>query len=294
MRYTNSAGKGVFMSETITSIFPNENFIDLIPYQYGWERCDPAHSYGPAIRNHFLFHYVISGTGVLHTATTKGEPITWQLKAGEGFMIFPQQVCTYTADEQQPWEYIWVEFDGLRAKELVEQAGLSINLPIYRTKDKSLRQAMHEEMRCIVDRRNEPPFYLIGHLYLFADALVRSCATAKEPKESNLRDFYVRQALSFIEQNYQHDITIEDIASSCRLNRSYFGKIFHENVGKSPQEFLITYRMSKAADLLKLTSLSIGEISLAVGYQNQLHFSRAFKNVYGISPRQWRNEHCGV
>ena len=44
------------------SVFPNENFVDLSLYQYGWEHCAPSHSYGPAARNHYLFHYVISGT----------------------------------------------------------------------------------------------------------------------------------------------------------------------------------------------------------------------------------------
>ena len=48
-------------------------------------------------------------------------------------------------------------------------------------------------------------------------------------------------------------------------------------------------RLSGMVDsLLKLTSLSIGDVGLAVGYANQMHFSRAFKNNYGISPREWR------
>lgn len=51
--------------------------------------------------------------------------------------------------------------------------------------------------------------------------------------------------------------------------------------------------MTKATELLKLTAFSIGDIGNAVGYPNQLHFSRAFKSVYGISPRQWRYEHSG-
>jgi transcriptional regulator, araC family len=46
--------------------------------------------------------------------------------------------------------------------------------------------------------------------------------------------------------------------------------------------------MIKATELLKLTSLSIGDVGYAVGYENQLHFSRAFKTIYGISPRKWR------
>lgn len=48
--------------------------------------------------------------------------------------------------------------------------------------------------------------------------------------------------------------------------------------------------MIKAAELLKLTKLSIKDVGNAVGYPNQLHFSRAFKNIYGISPRDWRNQ----
>lgn len=264
------------MSQMITSIFPSENFIDLIPYQYGWEPCDPSHSFGPAIRNHFLFHYVISGSGVLNAANANGETVSYPVHSGEGFMIFPHQVCTYIADADDPWEYTWMEFDGLRAKELIEQTGLSVSSPVYRTKDTALGNVMKDEMLYITSHSDASPYHLIGHLYLFVDALIRSCASAREAKENNLRDFYIRQALSYIEQNYQNEITIEDIAASCRLNRSYFGKIFHEHVGKSPQEFLITYRMTKAADLLKLTSLPIGEISTAVGYVNQLHFFACF------------------
>lgn len=49
--------------------------------------------------------------------------------------------------------------------------------------------------------------------------------------------------------------------------------------------------MVKATELLKLTTLSIADIGTAVGYGNPLHFSRAFKNIYGVSPREWRNEH---
>ncbi len=59
------------MSEVIFSVFPSENFIDMGLYQFGWEQCDPSHSFGPAARNHYLFHYVISGTGTLTAANEK-------------------------------------------------------------------------------------------------------------------------------------------------------------------------------------------------------------------------------
>ncbi len=281
------------MSEVIFSVFPMENFIDLGLYQFGWEQCDPSHSFGPAARNHYLFHYCLSGTGTLFAQNTKGDSIAYQVKSGQGFLLFPDQICTYIADHDLPWEYVWIEFDGLRAKETVELAGLSPNQPIYKARYKDIAETMKSEMMYIVNHKDESPFHLIGHLYLFIDSFVRSSTSAQIGKEDSVRDFYIKEAFSFIEQNFQNDISVEDIAAACGLNRSYFGKIFHESIGKTPQEFLISYRMTKATELLKLTELSIADIGNVVGYPNQLHFSRAFKNVYQVSPRQWRYEHGG-
>ncbi|MGN0592891.1 MAG: AraC family transcriptional regulator [Ruminococcus sp.] len=277
------------MHDLIFSVFPSENFVDLGLYQFGWEQCEPAHSFGPASRNHFLFHYVISGTGILMVYDSKGDTKTYSVKSMQGFMIFPGQITTYIADQELPWEYVWLEFDGLRVKSILEAAGLTKDAPVYRAKSKSLREDMMNEMLYITRNRNSSPFHLIGHLYLFLDYLARSSAGMHIQQGSQLRDFYIHEALTFIEHNFQNDISVEDIASVCGLNRSYFGKIFKQAVGKSPQEFLLSYRMAKAAELLKLTQLSIGDISNAVGYENPLHFSRAFKNIYGISPRDWRN-----
>lgn len=278
------------MSNLLFSVFPNETFVDLGLYQFGWEQCKPSHLYGPAARNHYLFHYVISGTGLLMADDSKGETQTYQIRSGQGFMLFPGQITTYIADEKLPWEYTWLEFDGLRVRELLEITGFSPDAPIYHANSKELRTCMMDEMLYIAQHAEESPFHLIGHLYLFLDYMSRSVSSMTFTKGGKLRDFYIKEALNFIEQNFQNEITIEDIAACCGLNRSYFGKIFRDALGKSPQEFLISYRMAKAAELLKLTQLSIGDIANAVGYPNQLHFSRAFKNTYKISPRDWRNQ----
>lgn len=278
------------MHDLIFSVFPSENFIDLGLYQFGWERCEPSHSFGPAVRNHYLFHYVFSGTGTLMAQDSNGDTKTYHIKSNQGFMIFPGQINTYIADKDIPWEYAWIEFDGLRVKEMIETAGFSKDNPVYRAHSKDLREEMAREMLYIKDNKDAPTFHLMGHLYLFIDYLVRSAADISVSNGNKLRDFYVHEAISYIENNFQNDISVESIAAICGLNRSYFGKIFKETMGKSPQEFLMNYRMIKAAELLKLTKLSIGDIGNAVGYENQLHFSRAFKNVYGVSPREWRNK----
>lgn len=279
------------MSDLKFSIFPNENFVDLSLYQFGQEKTDPAHSYGPATRNHYLFHYILSGTGTLMADDSKGNTQTYSIKSGQGFMIFPNQITTYISDHDLPWEYVWIEFDGLRVKEALQIAGLSLDNPVYHARFKDLREDMQNEMLYLANHGNSTPFHLIGHLYLFFDFMLRSITPEHTTNGKKLSNYYIREAITYIEQNFHNDISVEDIASVCGLNRSYFGKIFRESIGKTPQEFLLTYRMIKATELLKLTNLSIEDIGKAVGYENPFHFSRAFKNIYNVSPRTWRTEH---
>ena len=209
------------------TIFPSMNFVDLGLYQFGKEDCEPAHSYGPAIRNHYLFHYILSGKGTLMWQDGKRRENKTVLRAGQGFLISPGQITTYIADDRIPWEYCWLEFDGLRAKEALEITGLSVNHPVYNPVHREFEAIMRDEMLYIVRNKKEAPLHLIGHLYIFIDALTRS-VTDYRPASGKVKDFYIKEALAFIENNYMNEITVEDIAEVSGLNRSYFGKIFFE------------------------------------------------------------------
>ena len=267
-------------------VFRDERFIDLNLYQFGWERTEPLHSYGPHARNHYLFHYVISGKGKLFA----NEQV-YEITGGHGFLIVPGQITTYRADEREPWEYTWIEFDGLRAQESLRLAGISGKEPIFTPANQEAGEKLCQQMLYIVNNGTAEPTHLIGHGFLFLSQLVESSAHQRTQNVRRLRDFYIKEALTFIEDNYHRDVSVEEIAAFCGLNRSYFGKVFRETMGESPQTFLLHYRMAKAAQLLKETRLSVGEIAQQVSYDNQLHFSRAFKNVHGISPREYRQTH---
>lgn len=279
------------MGNVFFNIFPNENFIDLGMFQCGREACTPCHSFGPVTRNHYLFHYVLSGTGTLMANDAKGITQTYSVRSGQGFLIFPEQITTYYADQHSPWEYSWIEFDGLRVKEALSLTDFSLNHPIYHPHSKDLQEQMVKEMNYIISHPKESSFHLLGHLYLFFDYFIQSAKSTRLTQSSKMSDYYIQEAIHYMEQNFQNDISIEEIAAVCGINRSYLGKIFRNSIGRSPQEFLMNYRMVKATELLKLTTLSIADIGTAVGYGNPLHFSRAFKNIYGVSPREWRNEH---
>lgn len=279
-------------------VFEDERFVDLNLYQYGWEKCDSLQSFGPYIRNHYLFHYIISGKGIL-LANDREYPV----KAGQGFLICPNQITSYMADETDPWQYTWLEFDGLHVHESLSLAGLSPTNPIWKSVNKDAADLLQAQMLEIVnlaenDASCTRPYYtktrpygIIGHAFLFLDQLIQSSAQKEGHSEKRLRDFYAKEAVAFIEQNYERDISLDEIAAACRLNRSYFGRIFKQSMGESPQQFLMHYRMAKAAQLLKESKLPIREIGAAVSYSNQFHFSRAFKRAYGTSPREYRQRH---
>ena len=275
------------MENLLFQIFSDDRFMDLTLYQNGYERCLPLHSYGPAVRNHYLFHYVISGKGTLSVdkVTYSKE---YEVHGGMGFLIEPGQINTYYADRADPWEYTWIEFDGMKVKEILETAGLSSESPVYTPKSEQAGNTLKDELLYLVTCHKKTSYHLIGHLFLIMDALLSGSAAKRKTQNGKRTQFYTNEAITFISSNYSFPITVEDMANQLNLDRSYFGKIFKETMGQSPQEFLIRYRMSKAAELLKTTDLSVKDISIKVGYPNQLHFSRAFKNIYGLSPRSYR------
>ena len=79
------------MSDSIFHIFSDERFLDLTVYQYGYEKCDPLHSYGPFVRNHYLFHYIISGKGML-SVTEKDDNAVYHSCYSQPFGLFAQSL----------------------------------------------------------------------------------------------------------------------------------------------------------------------------------------------------------
>lgn len=260
-------------------------FIDLNLIQFGWEHCDSLHSYGPAVRNHFLFHYVIDGKGTLDTSGK-----TFTITKGQGFLLCPGQTSMYTADEDDPWYYAWIEFDGMQARQMMTLAGMSESQPIYTPVDSSDME-IEKLLLKIVEEAEKSPIRLVGMAMILIDRIVETSKTRIHEEKKKLRDFYMREAINFIDGNYMRDISVEEIADSSGLNRSYFSRIFKDTFGESPQRFLLKYRMYKASELLKNTKMPVAEVGASVGYDNQLHFSRAFRNIFGISPKNYRDNH---
>ena len=255
---------------------------DLNMYRCGIEDCRGGHFWGPAVRDHYIIHYILGGKGIY---TVNG--ISYTLCRNDGFLICPDSIVHYQADADDPWSYAWVGFNGFKAAAYLKQAGLDNFNPVFRYEcDNFLKDCL---MRMIGTKQlsRGKEIRLLGLLYEFLSQLVETSENNLSNKNST-KEEYVKKALYYIRMNYSRRISIAEIAHNVGLDRSYLYSLFNEFVNASPQEYLIGYRMEKACDLMRSVSLAIGDIARSVGYDDPLMFSKAFKKIYGKSPRNYR------
>lgn len=253
----------------------------------GVQKCTPLHSWGPAVRDHYLIHYIISGKGTFSNGHE-----TFSLSAGNGFLVAPnKQVVSYCADEHDPWEYCWVGFRGTDAARLIGQTGLSERTPIfYYDRDDRFQRLITNVYQENGTRPADEARMTAALLTLLA-AMMEEFGTV--PPEAGRGYQYVKSAIRFIDYHYfNSSLTVDDIASSVGISRSHLYRLFIQHIDMSPNEYLLHYRLSKASELLKgSVSLTIGEVAYSTGFSDQLYFSRAFKKQKGISPKYYAANH---
>lgn len=211
------------------------------------------------------------------------------MEAGYGFLIQPDELAFYQADEKEPWSYLWVGFGGSRVEEYLTSMGLSARHPIFScNRDQELYSIIKDMMEHntfgLADdlRRN-------GLMSVFLSVLAESAGVVPKDEEDKGNQ-YVKKAVSFIQSNYCNPIKVTDVADYVCINRSYLYTLFQNYLGMSPQRFLTTFRITKARELLDSTTYPIESIALSCGYSDALVFTKAFHSMKGMSPSQYRKQ----
>ena len=104
---------------------------------------------------------------------------------------------------------------------------------------------------------------------------------------------HYNRALAYIRANLDKTISLEELAGEVGMSPSHFGRVFKEMVGETPMQYVLSYRVEQAIQMLEDSSLRLGEIAFACGFADQAHFSRSFKRVTGTTPRQYRTSRPG-
>ena len=264
--------------------FNNEKRGSLYVNCCGCSRTEALHSFGPAAKPHYLIHFVLSGKGMFRFGGKE-----YHLEAGYGFLIWPEKLAFYQADEKDPWTYVWVGFGGSEAENYLRGMGLSERHPVFKS-DRC--EELYDAVRDMMEhntfgmandlRRN-------GQLSVFL-SLIAADADVVEEKEADKGNAYVQKAVSFIRSNYCNPIRVTDVADYVCINRSYLYTLFRNYLGISPQQFLAAFRVAKAGELLRSTAYSIESIALSCGYTDALTFTKAFRSMKGVSPSVFRKQ----
>jgi len=261
----------------------NSNSIsDLTVVTYGFEECNPLHSFGPAIRDYFLLHFVYEGTGVF-----KNENGTFNVCAGELFLIHPDELTYYCADKDSPWKYQWVGFKGINAGYYLSEISLSRSSPVVSISDISVLKNIFDILISIYPTDEFFNLGASGVLSLILHTLLKEKRVNSNTQKVSASS-YINKILSHFEQNYPFHISLNNLGRSMGLERTTLFRIFKKETGLSPKEYLIRFRLNKACELLSKTDLSISEIAQSVGMANSAHFATIFKNRLGDTPREYR------
>jgi AraC-like DNA-binding protein len=138
-------------------------------------------------------------------------------------------------------------------------------------------------------------FMLKAHLMQILLLMIRDITEVEERTqkgctfESYNKSYAVKKIINYLNENYENKISLDQIAHNMYLSPVYISKIFKEETGESPINYLIKIRLEKAKDiLLNSDGGSIKSIANSVGYEDVYHFSKLFKKYYGISPLYYK------
>ncbi len=242
------------------------NLKDLNPIEFGHDQVRRGSSTGPKKYKYAIVHFVKSGYGTLVRDGKK-----YRIGPGDAFVTVPGEVYLWYADEEDPWCYAWINFDGELCRDFSE-----VEPTISYGSDEH-----YERIRAI--QRASYPKQKIARLTAMLFELYSDMVCEPKNEASN----YTKAAKDFIEQNYMYKIGSTEIANSLNIDRTYLFKVFKKNTGMNVRDYIISVRMKNAAHLLE-SGKNVTEAAFLCGFSSQANFTKIFNKFFGMSPRKYK------
>ncbi len=241
----------------------------FLPISVGWEACEPGHFFGPGIRDFYVMHFVLSGTG---TFSIKGKE--YHPKAGDLFIIPPHEISYYEASEDDPFHYVWINF--------ITTTGHIRNAFDF--------HIMHAPFLrpVFTDIQNYPDMNTNGLAYI--SECLANIATQLSSLKSAAEQLVIN-AMQYMHNHYSNEnLSITEIAGKLQVNRCKLSSCFSTIKNMSPMEYLIRYRLERACHYMCECNASPSVAAFSVGYRNYSNFSKMFRKYYGMSPRDYQEK----
>lgn len=275
---------------------------DLLPPPYALVfSCGLQHlaagsrGYRPAGTREWLMITTLGGQGVVQA---DGQWVT--LQRGDIMLITPGTAQTYghiqdagslhAAAEApaEPWTNVWVHFLP-RSHWLPWLKWPAIGKGIMRLQCGTQLAEVEAGLRHMIDS-GQRPRRLAAEVAMNGLERVLLCADELNPEQGGrvVRDARIRRAMELVAERLTEPWAVETLASRVGLSRSRFAALFNSQVGQSPQAYIESTRLARAAQLLQSSAWQVRQIAEQVGFSDALYFSTRFRRQYGLAPAQYR------
>lgn len=204
-------------------------------------------------------------------------------------VIFKPGEPQYLTNSSPDITRYWVHFLGYGAQHILEECHLDKER-FYKVKYvKSLEELFLKTLSEIQSMSDYKAIKCNAYLLDLLSEIARLIDSgAHYDKQLNVR---LAPVLKMINTQYRKDLNLDELANLCYMSKYHFIRAFKDCTGYTPYSYLTNVRINVAKDLLKNSSVKIGNISDAVGIPDQLYFSKLFKKHTGKSPNEYRREH---
>ena len=226
----------------------------------------------------------------LFTARTIGGWITYggewfELSQNNAFILPANERHAYGAADTDSWSIYWIHFCG----EKVGMFSSIIGRPILLEKSDSSRYddrfGLFEEMYQNLEMGYSPDnLEYVSFCLMHFLASLKYVNQFREIRKVRETDF-VQQSISFMKENIENKVMLEDIARHVNYSVSHFSSMFSERTSYTPMEYYNQLKIQRACSYLQFSDLKIKEIAFRLGFYDQFHFSKAFNKEMGITPR---------
>jgi AraC-like DNA-binding protein len=230
----------------------------------------------------YLLFWVLAGRGFVETEGRRFD-------AGPGDLYCLRRAVphAYGADTNDPWDIVWVHFDGRLARTFVERIRRFGGARVDLGQDAELRSRWLE---LVIFHTAKRPHQEIRSNTLLA-ALLGQIIYRLETKRAAPRDeppFDVARLQAYIHQRLREPITVADLAREANLSTPHFNRVFRRLFAVSPMQYVLQTRVAQASALLTETAMPLKQIGAVVGCADPYYFSRLFKKMTGQSPSACR------
>ena len=247
----------------------------------GCEHCAPDYEIHRPTFPFYSIEYVLRGRGSL-----KLQKRSYDLQPGCVFSYGPGVRQDITADIADPPVKYFVDFAGLKSKELLRNCNLSPGSAAQIFPPNEIQNIFDELIRC-GQHGGRQNVELCAKLL---ECLVLKIADARAPLAGieALSFTTYQQCRQHIETHFQRLKTLRQVAQECHLDSAYLCRLFQRYDHQSPYQFLMRLKMNLSAEWLQQPGALVKQIAERAGFSDQFHFSRAFKSVFGVAPDTFR------